>query len=211
MNFKLKSKQILTSSKQGLQDIKTVFEEGNVKLFLKHFIVLIVLILAFHYISGALNTRTEGIKTKIEALQAQQNSEKEYLAGKAKLLKLEPRFPDISSKNDWLLKQMDTIFRESPIKQRKVSSSQTENNNNSAYSVISVPVDLTATYTEFANLLATVEGRDEFLKVSEFSLMKNGISEDLGTNSIKMRIDAVFPTEKVAKKLFKDAPAGGAK
>lgn len=211
MNLKGKSRQILASSKQGLLDMKTVLEEGGVKLFAKQAATLIVLVLIYHYAATALDTRSDGIRVKIEALQAQQNNEKDYLFSKSKLLKLEPRFPDGASKNDWLLKQMDTIFRESSIVQRKVASSQTENNSNNAYTVVSVPIEMNASYAEFANLVAAIEGREEFLKVSEFSIVKSPISEALGTNTIKLRVDAVFPVEKVAKKLFKDYSAGGKK
>ena len=210
MNLKGKLKQTLTNGKQGLRDMKTVFEEGGFKLFIKQAIAVMVLILVFRYISGSLAVRDENIKGKMEALQAQQSNEKDYLASKSKLLSLEPRFPDISEKNNWLLKQVDTILREFSFNQTAKVGVQTEDVSNNAYTVVSVPLELTTTYAELGNLMATIEGREEFLKVSEFALTKN--KDPLGTNSIKMRVDTVLPAEKVAKALFKDAPqtaAGG--
>jgi hypothetical protein len=210
MNVKGKSKQVLVSTKQGLRDIWTVVEEGGFKLFLMQAIAIMILVLLFRWVSGKLDDRNENIKGRAEALQAQQSNEKEYMSSKSKLLNLEPRFPDIDARNNWLLKEVDTVFREYEIKPAPKVGSQTEDTNNSAYTVVSVPIELTATYAEVGNLLAKVEGREEFLKVSEFLLTKNPISKDsLGTNSVKLRIDAVFPAEKVAKVLFKDAPKQG--
>jgi len=214
LNLKNKIKQILPSIKQGLKDIKTVIEEGNIRMFVKQGIAILILLILSHYISGALESRDANVKGKIEALQAQQSNEKEYMASKSKLLSLEPRFPDISEKNNWLLKEVDTILREFTFNPAPKVGIQTEDDSNNAYVVVSVPVELTTTYAGFGDLLASIEGRDEFLKVSEFALTKKSVigkDEALGENTVKLRIDAVLPTEKVAKALFKDASVTGGK
>ena len=216
MNFKTKLQQIVASTKQGFMDIKLVLEDGQYKLFLKPLAVAIVLYLGYHYITGALAARDANIKGQIDAVHAQQNNEQEYMANKQKLLNLEPRFPDASNKNAWLLNQTRdqvklVLGEEAKQLSTKIGPNQSEDNSNSGYTVVSVPVEVVTSYGNFGRLLASIEGREEFLKVSEFTLTKNTGSEGLGTNLIKMRVNTVFPAEKVADTLFKDKAKQGGK
>ena len=145
------------------------------------------------------------IHGQIDAVQTQQKSEKEYLANKEKLLKLEPRFPDMEAKNDWLLRQIVAVTRESGITP-KLGSEQSENTTNAGYTVVSIPMNAVISYNQLGQLLANIENKEEYLKVSEFSLKKD--TENLGSNEVSMKINTIFPKEKIAKTLFKDAKGG---
>ncbi|MBR3603353.1 MAG: hypothetical protein IKL48_01465 [Elusimicrobiaceae bacterium] len=197
-----KPNKILESIKKGLNDIKVVAEEGNFKLFLKQAVVIVIVFLGFRYYSQNLQKQDTKIHGQIEAVRTQQKSEKEYLANKEKLLKLEPRFPDMEAKNDWLLSQIVAVSRDSGITP-SLGSEQSENTTNAGYTVVSIPMSATLTYNQLGQLLANIENREEYLKVSEFSLKKN--NEILGENEVSMTINTIFPKEKVAKSLFKDA------
>ncbi len=198
--------KLIESLKKGFNDIKLVMEEGNYKLFLKQFVAIILVFLAYRYLNTALQDKMSNIRGQIDAVQAQQTNEQEYMASKQKLLDLEPRFPDLSTKNDWLLLQTVSIFRDANITPKL--GSQTEDNSNSTYTVASIPVTLETSFAEFGKLLANVENREEYLRVSDFSLAKS--TENLGQNTITIRINTIFPKEKIAAKMFKDA-AGGKK
>ncbi len=193
----------ISSIKKGFADIKTVSEEGNIKLFLKQAIVVGVLILGFRYANSALEQKDQNIIGQINAVQAQKDNEQEFLSNKTKLLDLEPRFPDLSTKNDWLLRQILSIFRDSTLTP-KVGSSQNEDSSNNGFTVVSIPVEINTSYTEFGRLLADIENRDEYLRVSEFDLEKS--KENLGMNNIKMKFNTVFPKEKIAASVFKNLP-----
>lgn len=197
-----KPNKILESVKKGLNDIKVVAEEGNFKLFLKQAVVIVIVFLGFRYYSQNLQKQDTKIHGQIDAVRTQQKSEKEYLANKEKLLKLEPRFPDMEAKNDWLLSQIVAVSRDSGITP-SLGSEQSENTANAGYTVVSIPMSATLTYNQLGQLLANIENREEYLKVSEFSLKKN--NEILGENEVSMTINTIFPKEKVAKTLFKDA------
>ncbi len=200
-----KPNKILESIKKGLNDIKTVMEEGNFKLFLKQAVVIIIVFLGFRYCNQSLQQKDSQIHGQIDAVQTQQRSEKEYLSNKEKLLKLEPRFPDMEAKNDWLLRQIVAVSRDSGITP-KLGSEQSEDTSNSGYTVVSIPMSATLTYHQLGQLLANIENREEYLKVSEFSLVKN--TENLGENEVTMKINTIFPKEKIAKSLFKNAKGG---
>ena len=197
-----KSNKILESLKKGFADIKLVLEEGNYKLFLKQFIVIILLVFAYRYVNGALQQKDENVLGQIDAVRVQQDNEKDYLANKKKLLELEPRFPDLNAKNDWLLRQVIAVFRDAHLSP-KISSTQSENSSNSGYTVASLPVELRLSYKDFGRLLAEIESQDEYLRVSEFSLSKE--REPIGQNNIKLKINTVFPKEKIAASMFKEA------
>ncbi|MBR3631741.1 MAG: hypothetical protein IKN49_01550 [Elusimicrobiaceae bacterium] len=196
-----KSVKLLDSVKKGLKDIKLVLEEGNYKLFLKQLVVIIVLIFAYRYVNTMFHEQQNGIASQIEAVHAQQNNEQAYLTNKKKLLELEPRFPDLETKNDWLLRQVVAIFKDSPI-QPSIGSSQSENTSNNGYTVVSLPVSIEASYHDFGKLLASIENKDEMLRVSEFFIDKQ--ENSLGSNNIKMQINTIFPKEKIAKTMFKE-------
>lgn len=204
-----KANKFVESVKKGFADIKMVAEEGNYKLFLKQMVVIILVFLAYRHFNTSLNDQAGNFRGQIEALQAQKRNEAEYLANKQKLLKLEPRFADAADKNGWLLRQMVNVFQEQKLTPEL--GSQTENTSNSAYTVTSVPVKLETSYGNFGRLLAAIENRDSYLKVSEFSITKgqDRSMEKLGQNQITLQVNTIFPKEKIAKALFKDA--GGAK
>ncbi len=199
--------KIVESIKKGLNDIKLVMEEGNYKLFLKQIVVIIVIFLGYRYFNTSFQEKEMNIRGQMEAVLAQQTNEQDYLASKRKLLDLEPRFPDLSAKNDWLLLQVVSIFRDSHLTP-KLGSSQAEDNTNSTYTAVGIPVSVEASYAQFGQLLANIENRPEYLRISEFTLTKG--TEVLGQNSITLRINTIFPKEKIAAQMFKDV-AGGKK
>ncbi len=194
--------KFVESAKKGLNDIKLVMEEGNYKLFLKQVVAVIVIILLYRYVGGTFENKLINLRGQIDAVQAQRDNEKEYQANKQKLLDLEPRFPDLSSKNDWLLRQLVAIFREANISPT-LGSSQAEDNSNAAFTLAAIPVTFQSSFGDFGRLLASIENRPEYLRISEFSLTK--VSENLGQNEINMRINTIFPKEKIADKMFKNA------
>ncbi len=196
-----KPNKFVDSIKQGFLDIKVVLEEGNYKLFLKPLVLIIALVFGYRYVNDMFQKQDRDIASKIEAVYTQQNSEQEYMTNKQKLLELEPRFPDLESKNDWLLRQIVAIFKNSSIRP-SMGNSQSENTSNNGYTVVSLPVDIEASYKDFALLLADIENRDEFLRVSQFSIDKK--EGTLGTNAIKMQFNTIFPKEKIAQSIFRD-------
>lgn len=202
---KLSKNKFVESIKQGFADIKTVLQEGNVKLFIKQAAVVIVIILLYRGAVKKLNQQNQDIRGQIAAISAQQNNEKEYAASKKKLLDLEPRFPDLSAKNDWLLRQVVSVFKDAHVTPR-MASAQTESAAG-GYTVASIPVDFEVSYEDFGKLMANIENRKEYLKVSEFSLTKQ--TEPIGNNAIKIQLNTIFPKEKLAKTMFKNS--GGKK
>ncbi len=200
----------LESLKAGFRDMKTVLQDNNYKLFVKQLSAVIILYFLFRYVNTSILNKQTTVVGRIDAVHAQQQNEKEYLANKKKLLELEPRFPDISVKNDWLLRQIVAVFKDSNLLP-KVGAAQAEDASNSAYTVATIPVDLNISYDSFGRLMADIENRSEYLRVTDFSIDKQ--KENLGQNTIKMRISTVFLKEKIAPVIFKDNPqqAGGKK
>lgn len=205
-SFKTPNKYV-ESAKKGFNDMKLVMEEGNYKLFLKQIVAVIVIILLYRYVNGTFQTKADNFRGQIDAVQAQYDNEKDYQANKQKLLDLEPRFPDLSSKNDWLLRQLVAVFRDANISPT-LGSSQAEDSSNAGFTLVAIPVTFQTSFGDFGRLLASIENKPEYLRISEFSLTK--VSEKLGQNEVSMRINTIFPKEKIAAKMFKDA-AGGKK
>lgn len=203
MPAKFDKNKIVENLKKGFQDIQTVAQEGNFKLFLKQFIAVLVVFLLFRYCNTKFTEKVSSYDGQMEAIRMQQTSEQEYHSNKMKLISLEPRFPDISAKNEWLLSQILGIFKVAKVTPQ-MEGSQTEDTSNSSYLVTSLRVNAEMGFDQFAQFLAGVENKDDFIKVSEFSLSKATESEKLGMNKITMRFNTIFPNEKIAKSLFKD-------
>ncbi len=191
--------------KKGFNDIKMVMEEGNYKLFLKQFVTIIAVFLLYRYLNGVMQEKSANIHGQIDAIEAQFTNEQEYLSEKAKLLDLEPRFPDVSEKNEWLLRQIMEVFRTSSITP-SLDSEQSEDSSNSGYTVVRLPVSFVSSYGDFGRLMANIENKKEYLRISEFTLKKK--ADSLGNNDITIRMNTIFPREKIAAKMFKEASGG---
>lgn len=203
MAANLKNNKQVEALKKGFQDIQTVAQEGNYKLFVKQFVAVLVVFLAFKYCSGQFASKINNYNGQMEALHMQQSSEQEYLNNKELLFELEPKFPDISAKNEWLMNQILGIFKEAELTPQ-IEGSQTEDSSNPTYMAAALQVNLELDFLRFANFLADIENRDEYVKVSDFSITKDTDPNRLGNNKISMKFNTIFPKEKIAKSLFKD-------
>lgn len=203
MAANLKTNKYVEDLKQGFKDIQTVAEEGNFKLFLGPFIAVLVVFLGMRYGNGEFAKKVENYRGQVSAIQTEQNSEQEYEASKAKLMKLEPQFPSVDEKNEWLLGQVLGIFKEINIAP-KMEGNQTEDTSNSNLTVTSINASVEMGFPQFANFLASIENKKDLVRVSEFSLAKDSTPGGLGMNKISMKFNTAFPKEKIAKSLFKD-------
>lgn len=203
MAANLKNNKQVEALKKGFQDIQTVMQEGNYKLFVKQFVAVLVVFLGFKYCSGQFADKINNYNGQMDAIHMQQSSEREYMTNKDLLFELEPRFPDISDKNGWLTSQILGVFKDAGLTPQ-MNGSQTEDASNPTYEAVSLQVSSEMDFTRFARFLADIENNDEYLKVSDFSITKDTDPEHLGNNKISMKFNTIFPKEKIAKQLFKD-------
>jgi len=198
-----KVKEFVQSWKQGLKDVSDVFQEGNFKLFVRQLIVVVAGFLILRWGVGKLNEQTKTVRTQIDAIRVQQSSEQEYLENKRKLLSLEPRFPEVKEKDQWLISQLLEIFKPANIT-ANMNEIQVENSANPNYLTISKKVSFATKFLDFGKLLAEIENRPAYMRISEFSIRKNPDVNEPGMNNVDMTFNAVFPKEKLAPVLFKD-------
>lgn len=203
MAANLKNNKQVEALKKGFQDIQTVAQEGNYKLFVKQFVAVLVVFLAFKYCSGKFTDKINNYNGQMEALRMQQSSEREYVENKELLFELEPKFPDISAKNGWLMDQILGLFKTAELTPQ-VEGAQAEDSSNGTYVAASLQVNSEMDFNRFANFLADIENHGEYLKVSDFSITKDTDLDHLGNNKISMKFNTIFPKEKIAKSLFKD-------
>ena len=203
MALNLKNNKLIEVLKNGFKDLVIVLQEGNFKLFLKQGITILLVFLLFRHVTGKNVAQMDSYRTEMDAIVAQRASENEYLHNKEKLLDLEPQFPDIDSKNEWLLSQILGIFREGKLVPQ-VNGDQSEDVSNGMYVAAGYDVSTNANYFRFADFLADIENREELLKVSSFTIKKDTNPSNLGNNQISMRINTIFPKEKIASRMFKD-------
>ena len=161
MPVKFDKNKIVEDLKKGFQDIQTVAQEGNVKLFVKQFVAVLVVFLLFRYCNGKFSEKIANYNGQMEAIRVQQTSEQEYQSNKKKLISLEPRFPDVEAKNEWLLSQVLGIFKEAKVTPQ-MEGTQAEDNSNASFLATSLQVNAEMPYDAFAELLAGVENKDEY-------------------------------------------------
>lgn len=202
-NFNLKNNKIVENLKKGFQDMQTVAQEGNFKLFAKQIVAVVLVFFLFRYLSGKFTQQENNFRGQMEAIRVQQTSEREYQANKEKLISLEPRFPNISDKNEWLLSQILGIFKAADLTPQ-MEGGQTEDASNATFVAASLRAGSEMGWPKFTEFLTGIESYDDYVKVSEFSLEKNTDPNQLGNNKVSLRFNTVFPKEKIAKSLFKD-------
>jgi len=203
MAANLKNNKQVEELKKGFQDIQTVAQEGNYKLFVKQIVAVLVVFLAFRFASGKFNDKINNYNGQMDAIRMQQSSEQEYAENKKLLFELEPRFPDVSSKNEWLMSQILGLFKDADLTPQ-VEGSQAEDASNATYVAASQQVSSEMSFDRFAHFLADIENGSEYVKVSEFSVTKDPSPDKLGKNKISMKFNTIFPKEKIAKTIFKD-------
>ena len=203
MAANLKNNKHVENLKKGFQDIQTVAQEGNFKLFAKQLVAVVLVFFAFKFLTGKFLEKENNLRGQMEAIQLQQTSEREYETNKRKLIKLEPRFPDISGKNEYLVTKILEIFRAENLTPQ-VENNQTEDTSNATYVVTSLGASTEMDFLSFAEFLARIENRKDFLKVTEISIDKDSAPENIGKNKISLKFNTIFPKEKIAKNLFKD-------
>ena len=198
-----KTNKYVEDLKQGFQDIQTVTQEGNIKLFVKQFVAVLVIFLLYRYLGGKFAAKISNFNGQMEAVRVQQVNEQEYQSNKDLLITLEPQFPPIEEKNEWLLSKIIEIFKEASLTP-DVSGMPIEDVSNSAYVVSSLQASSTMGFLKFAEFLANIENRDEYVKVSNFIIEKDTDPANVGSNKVSMKFNTIFPKEKVGKTLFKD-------
>lgn len=204
----LKTNKFVETMKKGFQDIKLVAQEGNYKLFAKQIVVVVIIFFVFKWASGKFNDKVNNYNGQMEAIRVQQTSEQEYMASKKKLLDLEPRFPDLADKNEWLISHIMDTFKAQKLTP-SLDSAQKEDTTNGSYVVASLAVGVNTSFDNFANLLAALESKKEYVKLTQFDLAKETEPNNLGVNKITMTINTIFPKEKVAASIFKDNEVTG--
>lgn len=202
-NFNFKNNKIVENLKKGFQDMQTVAQEGNFKLFAKQIVAVVLVFFLFRYLSGKFTQQENNFRGQMEAIRVQQTSEREYQANKERLISLEPRFPNIADKNEWLLSQILGIFKAADLTPQ-MEGGQTEDASNATFVAASLKAGSEMDWPKFTEFLAGIESYDDYVKVSEFSLEKNTDPNQLGNNKVSLRFNTVFPKEKIAKSLFKD-------
>ncbi len=197
------SNQFVTGLKQGLKDIKTVAQEGNFKLFAKQIVVIVVFVFLLRYAYGKFNAQISQDQEQMNSISVQQQSAQDYIANKNKLLTLEPRFPDISIKNEWLLSKILGIFKEQEITPQ-IDGSQTEDNNNPTFVAVGQTVGMNMEFMPLAHFVEKIENEQDYLRISEVSITKNTDPNAIGDNKVTLRFNTIFPKEKIGAKMFSD-------
>lgn len=197
-----KQSKFVMDTKQGLNDIKAVMSEGKARLFLVQFAVVLGVFFAVRFANGKLIAQKENFLDQISAINIQQTNETDYLANKEQLLQLEPLFPDAAQKNDWLLRRLINFFEKHDLKANIDGNVATSDESN--YTVVSQPVTFQLPFTDAGKLIADMENEDDYIRISEFSITKITDPEQIGQNTVALKLNTVFPKEKYGPRLFKD-------
>lgn len=191
--------------KQGFADIKAVCDEGNYKLFVKQLVLVLCVFLGVRFLLGKLTAQKEQILDRVSAIAIQQTNQGDYLANKDLLLHLEPLFPDLSKKNEWLVQTLMKAFSDHLI-QADINGNTVEKSEEN-YTALSQDVTFKLSFADLGKFLADLENGDDFLRISNVTLSKLTDPALLGSNSINLKINTLFPKEKFAKRIFKDYDA----
>lgn len=185
--------------KKGLLDIKTALQEGNVKLFLKQLAVIGVGIWLVHWSCGKFQQQISRNQEQIRSIETQQRSEEDYMKNKQLLLALEPRFPDIAEKNNWLTSKILELYKEASLPPQ-LDGNTDENATNATFVLMSQGVSTKAGYMQLGKFLERIENEPSYLRVSEVTVTKE--PTDLGNNKVTIRFHTIFPKQKIGATLF---------
>lgn len=193
---------LLVNLHNGIQDIQAVFSEHNYALFVKQFVVVVGAFLLVRFACSKLDSRRKELADTISAIQIQQTNKEDYLANKEHLLELEPIFPDMAQKNDWLLKRLMDIFKAHNIVV-DIDGNVTETVKDD-YTILAQTATFQELFPAVGNLIADIESEDDFLRISNLQISKVIAEGALGKNQISITFNTLFPKEKYGPRVFKD-------
>lgn len=188
--------------KAGFRDIKNVLAEGKFSLFAKQFVVLVGIFLFVKTVNGKLEAHKDKLQDQIAAIIIQQTNKEDYLNNKSHLLHLEPLFPNIEQKSDWLPSKLMALFVKHDLSP-KLDGNFSENVKGN-FTAVAQSISWQQSYKKLGEMMADLENGDDFLRVSEVSVTKLTGPDVLGENSVTVRFNTIFPKEKYAPKLFRD-------
>ena len=187
--------------KKGLLDIKTALQEGNFKLFIKQIAVIGVCLWLLHWMSGKFSQQISRNREQISSIETQQRSEQEYVSNKKLLLALEPLFPDIEEKNNWLTSKLLNLYKDAGLP-LQLEGGASESTSNPTFLLMSQGVSSKGSVMQIGKFLEQIENGSSYLRVSEVTITKE--NADLGNNKFSMRFNTVFPKQKIGATIFKD-------
>ena len=191
----------IANTKRGLMDLKATLEEGKYQLFVKQVVALLAFFLVVRFVCGKLAEKKSVLQDQIAAIAIQKDHKSEYLDNKQQLLYLEPLFPDISQKNEWMLRRLIKIFEDHRISPNM--DGNVAENSGAVYTQMSQRVTFQQGYASLGRLLEDIENGADFLRISDISLVKL-TGDNLGENTVNIQFNTIFPQEKYGPKLFKD-------
>ncbi|MBO4675744.1 MAG: hypothetical protein J5601_06665, partial [Elusimicrobiaceae bacterium] len=176
---------------------------GKFVLFLKQLVAVVLCIFLVRYAVGKFQDQIKKNEEQVRTIAMQKKSEKEYLVNKQKLIALEPLFPDVSEKNQWLTGRLLDSFKKAEIGMQ-LEGNQTENASNASYVVASQSVGAVMNYETLGKFLEQTENLDDFLRVSSVSVTKDTNSQNIGKNKVSLRFNTIFLKQKIGRKIFKN-------
>lgn len=198
----LKNQKVM-DFKRGLEDVKTVAQEGKFVLFLKQLVAVVACIFLVRYAVGKFQEQIKKNDDYVRAIAIQKKSEKEYLANKQKLIALEPLFPDVSEKNHWLTSRLLDLFKQANIAMQ-LDGNQGEEAGNATYIVASQSASAVMDYATLGKFLEQAENVNDSLRLSNVSVTKDSNSQNIGQNKVSFRFHTIFLKQKVGRTIFKD-------
>jgi len=193
--------QFVENLKKGFEDIQVVLQEGTVKLFAKQIVVIVLMFFVLRYANGKFEEKNAAARKQISAIDIQKKSEQDYMDSKNKLISLEPQFPDIEQKNEWLLSHILGFYKEANVTPQ-MEGGQAESDANPSYLLTTQKVGATMSYIQLGKFLEMIENAKDYVRISSVDIVKNTSPESVGENKVSMIFNTIFPKEKVGAKLF---------
>lgn len=174
-------------------NIQVLIQERNYMPFLRPIIVIICVFLLANFFDNRAKEQVADVKKKIEAQQAEFESEKEYKAAKTKYQNLLAQLPPSKQKNEWILLQIEAIVNSRGLK----NNVNYVKGGNMAYGILEISTAVITgqlNYRQLGLLVESIENNPQFLRIHNMSLERQD-NNLMGQIKVKIEVYTAFLEE----------------
>lgn len=180
--------------KKGLMNIGIIVREGNVVLFWRQAVVVLILFIGVYLLNSATLESLREVQKVEEARIVQKENEDDYKRYKSDYVGMLSTLPPNEQQNEWFFTQMfniaDKLQIRNDMKFRKLTVER-----DGIFSLYTLPVDLEVTFEQLGHFVEAIENSATFLRISELTAERNN-EGFLGKVKVSMLVNTIFVDDK---------------
>lgn len=169
--------------KVGMTDAVTMIKDKNLKLFLRPFLVMVVVIFLVLFLHKGTSSQIRNMKKKAEAQAAELENREDFLRNKSKYGKLIEALPSNKQKSLWHASQIISIREQLKLPADAMLNGNEVQTTDGVFTLSTIPIKGEMTFEQIGRVIEAIENYPSFICISDLRISrKQGELEKLEVN-----------------------------